>query len=116
MKLKVLIYFIAAYSAAAQPAGTIIKVSVNTITAVAGVVNCTFTNQVPALPSGVSMTCHAGTDTMTQTAVIPVGNASGVAGSFASSADNVTWVLTQPTAGTINWQIAANGASQSGTM
>lgn len=108
--------FVIAVTALAQTAGTINKTTVSTISAAAGTITCTFTNQNPSLPTGVSASCKAGAAGVDQTSVVPVGNTSGIVGSFHSGLDSVTWMLRQPTAGTVTWDIAANGVSQSGTF
>lgn len=100
----------------AQTPGTIAKTTVSTITATAGAIACTFTSQSPALPTGVALSCKAGTAGIDQTSVIPVGNTSGIVGSFHAGPDAVTWILKQPTAGTVTWEVAANGVAQNGTF
>ncbi len=114
--MKLFITFMFAVGMFAQTAGVISKTTVSTISATAGTVVCTFTNQNPALPTGVVVSCKAGTAGMDQTSVVPVGNTSGIVGSFHSGTDAVTWMLKQPTAGTVTWDVAANGVSQSGTF
>lgn len=108
--------FLLVLSAWAQTAGTIAKTTISTISATAGVVSCTFTSQQPALPTGVAVSCKAGTAILDQTSVIPVGNTSGIVGSFHSGSDAITWILKQPTTGVVTWEVAANGVSQSGTF
>lgn len=100
----------------AQTPGAINKTTISTISASAGTVSCTFTSQSPALPTGVSVSCKAGAAGLDQTSVVPVGNTSGIVGSFHSGSDAVTWMLTQPVAGSVSWEIAANGTSQKGTF
>lgn len=114
--MKLILFFLVSVCAIAQTPGTIAKVTVSTISATAGVVSCTFTSQSPALPTGVAVSCKAGTAALDQTSVIPVGNTSGIVGSFHAGPDAVTWVLKQPTAGSVTWEIAANGVAQSGTF
>lgn len=102
--------------ASAQTPGTIAKTTVSTVTATAGTVSCTFTSQSPALPTGVGINCKSGTASLSQTSVVPTGNTSGIVGSFNVGPDAITWLLTQPTAGVVTWEIAANGSSRSGTF
>ena len=100
----------------AQTPGTISKVTISTVNATAGTVSCTFQSQLPLLPTGVSVSCKAGTAGLDQTSVIPIGNTSGVVGSFHSGPDAITWIIKQPTAGSVSWEIAANGIAQSGVF
>lgn len=102
--------------AIAQSTGSISQTTVSTVSATAGAVTCTFTSQKPSLPTGVSVSCKAGVASLDQTASIPAGDTSGVVGSFHSGTDAVTWMLKKTTAGVVTWEIAANGASQTGTF
>jgi hypothetical protein len=114
--MRRLLLALMATSAMAQTAGTISTTTVSTITAAAGAVSCTFTSQVPALPSGVTIACRAGTAALDQASVVPAGNTSGIVGSFHVGADAVTWMLKQVAAGGVSWEISANGATQKGTF
>jgi len=113
--MKLLLIFLASVLVAQTP-GTIAKVTTSTITVTAGTVACTFTSQSPALPTGVAVSCKAGTAGLDQTSVVPTGNTSGIVGSFHSGSDAVTWLLKQATAGTVTWEISANGVAQNGTF
>lgn len=92
-----------------------------TIVATAGsdpatAVTCTIT-PMPDL-KGADMTCRIGA-AIVQTASItpPVGAGAGVQGSCVQGTNNVTWLLTRPTAtGTASWQVVANGIGKSGAF
>jgi hypothetical protein len=94
-------------------------VQVNTtITATAGsgasAVSCVLS--APALPA-VHLTCAlGGTVYLTQDATPAVGASSGVSGTVVVGANSVTWLLQQPSAGTVTWQAAANGTAKNGTF
>ena len=112
MKTVGLLFFAAL--AFGQAPGTITIAS--SITAVAGTVTCTVSSSIPAAAGGVHFACKDGTGSLTQDAVIPVGSTSGIVGSFNSGSDAVTWIVQEPTAGVISWQIAANGVMKTGTF
>ena len=98
----------------AQTTGTVTVTTLRTVTATAGPVTCTFTN--PA-PPAFQMECKVnGVVRLTQNATPAVGAASGVVGSYVESGENISWIVTQPTAGVVNWDIAANGVRQTGTF
>lgn len=100
----------------AQTLGTITKTTTTTVTAVAGGVTCVFTSQTPALPTGVSVQCTGGGASYHSSGTVPVGNASGLVGDFTASGDSVTWILTQASGQPIQYQIAANGKMDTGTL
>jgi hypothetical protein len=104
-----------ALCAAAQTPGTITigTTVVATAGSGAGSVSCTFSN--PASPT-VHTACTSGTATLSQDSTPAVGSTNGAVGSFVNGSNNVTWIIQQPTAGSVTWQIAANGTSKTGTF
>ena len=77
-------------------------------------VSCTFSN---ANRPSIHTTCAlGGTIYLVEDATPAVGSTNGTVGSFTVGTNAVTWILQQPTAGNVTWQIAANGTSQSGTF
>lgn len=99
------------------PAGTVTQSTISTVTAVAGTVTCTLSNTNPVLASGIHAECKIGANkVLVMDSVIPSGN-NGIVGSFSDSGNIVTWLVNQPTGQTnYSWQMAANGASKSGTF
>lgn len=93
--------------------GTFI-VSTNVV-ATAGQLACTY-----SIAAGkVTTTCKVGTvNVLVGAEFTPVpGNTNGYVGSMAIAGDNITWVLKQPVAaGPIQWDIAANSVSRTGTF
>jgi hypothetical protein len=83
------------------------KATQTVVTAMAGNVSCIFSSQTPSAPTGVHATCAvSGTTELTMDTVVAVG-ANGIAGAFVAGGNQVTWIFTQVTAGTIAYQIAA---------
>lgn len=108
--LIALILFVCA--ACAQTPGTITRMpGTTTVTATAGALVCTFTN--PAMPQIHVECANSGTMVLKEDVTPPVGPAQGFVGSFSLSGNSVTWIIAQPTAGTVTYQIAANGVSGS---
>lgn len=89
-----------------------------TVTATSGsgatAVSCVFSN--PARPTIHTVCSVAGVAALTQDATPAVGSTNGVVGTFVNAGNTVTWVIQQPAAGSVTWQIAANLTSQSGTF
>ncbi len=109
MKHKTLILFFAFAALAQQPGSVTVT---NTVTAVAGAITCTLSNQAPP---AFTLACNAaGGATPTQTATPAVGATSGIVGSFNVGADAVTWIVKQENAGVVTWQVAANGVAKVG--
>jgi len=109
--MRILILFFAMAALAQQP-GTVTVT--NTVTAVAGPINCTLSNPSPP---AFSMTCSAsGGATMKQDATPAIGPTSGIVGSFNVGADTVTWIVKQETAGAGTWQVTANGVMKAGSF
>lgn len=100
----------------AQTPGTITVTQI--VTAVSGTngtaVSCTFSNQ--AKPAIHTVCTIGGVAALSMDATPAIGAASGAVGSLTVSGNAVTWIITQPTAGVITWQIAANGTTQSGSF
>jgi len=97
----------------AQTTGTVSEAVQKTVTATAGPLVCVFTNPNP--PEFV-MTCRVGgVLKLTQTATPAVG-AGGVVGSYVEGPENITWIVRQPTAGTVSYEIAANGVRRTGSF
>ncbi len=118
MKTIRIFAILAAFASAlfGQAAGTITIAA--TITAVAGTgtsaVTCVMTT--PALPA-VHVVCSVGSTQMLLMDATPaVGATNGASGTFSNAGNSVTWILQQATAGTVTWQLAANGVSKSGTF
>ncbi len=109
--MKRLGLFLVALGLFAQTPGTVL-VALN-VTAKAGAITCVFSN---AAKPTIHTVCTAGTSNLTQDSTSAVGSTSGAVGSFQVAGDSVTWVIQQPTAGNVTWQIAANGTMQSGNF
>ena len=108
-----LIILLAASILTAQTTGTIVVTTLRTITATSGNLICTFVN---LSPPAFDMECVVGgVSKLKQTATPAVGTG-GVAGSYSEGAENVTWIVTQPSAGVLNWDIAAKGVRQTGSF
>lgn len=102
-----------AISLKGQTVGTVAVTTLRTVTATAGPLVCTFTNPNPP---AFEMRCTvAGVVKLTQNATPAVG-AGGVAGQYNEGAEAITWIVTQPTAGVVGWDIAANGVRQTGSF
>ena len=105
------------FLAVAQAAGTITVTT--SVVAVAGTgatgVSCTISN--PTRPT-IHIACSiGGTVVLTQDATPAVGSTSGIVGTFLNAGVNsVTWIIQQPTAGTITWNVTANGTTQAGSF
>lgn len=101
-----------------QTGGSVTETSLKTVTAAAGTgstaVICVFTN--PATPT-VHTECRIGAAlVLTQDSTPAVGATNGAVGSFVNAGNSVTWMVQQPSAGNVTWQIAANGTMKSGTF
>lgn len=108
--MRLLVLFISTL-VAQQPGSVTVT---NTITAVAGPVTCTLSNPSPP---AFSMACSAGSGAlMKQDATPAIGPASGIAGSFNVGPDAVTWIVKQEVAGTVTWQVSANGVLKTGNF
>jgi hypothetical protein len=100
----------------AQAAGTIIVTGVTTVVATTATLTCTLTNQIPALATGVGITCKIGTNcVLAMTANVSVSQ--GWVGSYQNGSDNITWLVNMPSTGNVtNYQIAANGTLKTGAF
>jgi len=106
-----LFLFIITTLAAQQPGSVTVT---NTVTAVAGPVTCTLSNPSPP---AFSMMCSAGSGAlMKQDATPAIGPTSGIVGSFNVGPDAITWIVKQEVAGTVTWQVSANGVLKTGTF
>lgn len=102
-------------------AGAVTQTTVTTATALAPAgattatqIQCQFSN--PQKPT-VHVVCTQNSVTvMTGDWTPAVGATNGAIGSINLSGNAVTWIIQQLTAGSVTWQIAANGTSQSGTF
>lgn len=101
------------YISYAQSTGTVAETTLRTVTASAGPLVCTFTNPSPP---AFEMRCTVGGTVKLQQTATPAVGAGGVVGSYSEGAEIITWIVTQPTAGTVNWDIAANGARRTGVF
>lgn len=102
-----------AFALKAQTTGTVSEATLRTVTATAGPLVCVFTN--PATPE-FTMTCAvSGQVKLTQTATPAVGTG-GIVGSYVEGAESITWIVRQPTAGTVVYDIAANGVRRTGSF
>ena len=97
----------------AQSTGTIVVTTLRTITATSGPLVCTFVNLSP--PSFDLECTINGTTKLKQTATPAIGTG-GVVGSYSDGAEIITWIVTQPTANVVNWDIAAKGVRQTGSF
>ena len=120
--MKRIVLFLAALTAFAQaPAGSVTQTTVTTAAALAPAgafsttqIQCQFSN--PARPT-IHVVCTQNNATiMTQDMTPAIGATNGAVGSITISGNSVTWIIQQPTSGSITWQIAANGTSQSGSF
>lgn len=110
---KVIGLLLLAVAAFGQTAGTVSEAVQKTVTATAGPLTCVFTN--PNTPE-FTMTCSvSGTVKLTQTATPAVG-AGGVVGSYVEGPESITWIVRQPTAGSVTYDIAANGVRRTGSF
>lgn len=98
---------------AAQTTGTVAVTTLRTVTATAGVLICTFTNPNPP---AFEMRCTVSGAVKLQQTATPAVGAGGVTGQFNEGAEAITWIVTQPTAGVVGWDIAANGVRQTGSF
>jgi hypothetical protein len=107
-----------ASAAAAQtpPPGTITVSTTVTATAGAGAaaVQCVLSTSRP--PAIHAVCTIGGTVVISQDATAPVGAVSGNSETVIWMGNSVTWIVAQPTAGSVTWQISANGTMQSGTF
>lgn len=112
--------FSAGFLVAQAPAGSVTQTTVLTVTAVApaaastGQLTCQFSNsQKPT----VHVVCsQSGGTVLTMDATPAVGATAGVVGSLNLSGNAITWIVQQPTAGNVTWQVAANGTAGNGTF
>ena len=114
MKLLPALLLLLAAAARAQTAGTVTQTALTTVTATAGAIVCVFTN--PARPTIHTACAQSGATVLTMDATPATGSTSGAVGSINLAGNSVTWIIQQPTANAITWQIAANGTSASGTF
>lgn len=84
-----------------------------TVTATAGTISCVFSNA--ATPT-IHTVCTSSVATQTSDTTPAVGSTSGFVGSMVAGSNNITWIIQQPIAGNVTWQIAANGTSKSGNF
>lgn len=96
----------------AQTPGTI-TVGV-TVTATAGNVTCAISN--PAIPAFHTECKVDGNVVLTQDVTPAVGVTNAAVGTFKEGTNIITWLVQQPTAGKLTWQVVANGTQQSGTF
>lgn len=97
----------------AQTTGTVAETTLRTVTATAGALVCVFTNPNPP---AFDMRCTVGGVVKLQQTATPAVGTGGVAGSFVEGSSNVAWIITQPTAGAVNWDIAADGTRKTGVF
>ena len=104
----------------AQAAGTVTQTTVLSVTAVApaaagtGQLTCVFSN--PAKPTVHVVCSQAGGTILSMDATPAVGATAGVVGQLNLSGNTITWIVQQPTAGNVTWQVAANGTAGNGTF
>jgi hypothetical protein len=110
---KLLFAILTAFALFAQtpPAGTVTF----QVVATGGILACTLGS--PA-PGRLHVDCTLSGATILTFDVQPEIGAlpSGAVGSYQSQGNAITWVITRPTATSINWQVAANGTQKNGTF
>ena len=117
MRLLILLFVSVLAFGQTQTPGTVAQSSTSNVVGTAGPLVCTLTNTSPALPSGVHVVCSiSGAAVLTIDSVVPTGT-NGMAGSFGSAGNTITWIVNQPAPTTsYSWQMAANGVSKQGTF
>jgi len=110
MKRLFLAALLALVALAQTPTGSFVKTTTTTGTATAGTIVCVFSN--PAAPNGpIHIACTVGTaTTLTMDCNPAVGASNGCVGNYTSAPNVITWIITQPTAGTFTYSITPNTA------
>ena len=91
------------------------SITVNsTVTVTSGAITCVFS--APNRPT-VHAVCTLPSSTIHTSDVTPtVGSTNGDVGTVVSGGSSITWAITQPTAGILNWQITDGTNTQNGTL
>ena len=107
---KTFLMLVLTMAATAQTTGVITVTTVRTVKAVAGDMVCMFAS---VNANGFNTECKV-KDVVRHTSSATPAVGTAVLGSLHENNDSITWIVTQPVAGTIRWEIAANGERLTG--